>query len=235
MNIKSLIPFLCIPALLVGSEPKLEIDHDLLSQTLGHLLVRGLKQQAGFKFNIDKVIEGIRNEQAGKKAPMTEEEYEQIAFQIQEQQFTLNAEKNLAEATSFLEKNACEKGIFAIDPQLQYRVEKEGAGESVETESAPLIHYKGKLLDGTVFANSADIGEPVVLPIKQSIPGFAKGLVGMKEGEKRTLYIHPELAHGLSMQLPPNSLLIFEVEIVKANAIDLDQIAKQTTKTEPVR
>ena len=56
------------------------------------------------------------------------------------------------------------------------------------------------------------------MPIKQSIPGFAKGMLGMKEGEKRVLYIHPELAYGLTGQLPPNSLLIFEVEIVKANS-----------------
>ncbi len=39
----------------------------------------------------------------------------------------------------------------------------------------------------------------------------------MVQGEKRTLYIHPELAYGVSGHLPPNSLLIFEVEIVEAN------------------
>ena len=64
------------------------------------------------------------------------------------------------------------------------------------------------------------------LPIKQSIPGFAKGLVGMKEGEKRILYIHPELAYGLAGHLPPNSLLIFEVEIVKAHALSSNEVTQ---------
>ena len=40
----------------------------------------------------------------------------------------------------------------------------------------------------------------------------------MKEGEKRTIYIHPELGYGTSGYLPPNSLLVFEIEVVKANA-----------------
>lgn len=56
-----------------------------------------------------------------------------------------------------------------------------------------------------------------MISLDETIPGFSKGIVGMKEGEKRTLYIHPDLAYGVNGSLPPNSLLTFEIEIVKAN------------------
>ncbi len=194
-----------------------DVDYKLLSETLGHLIVKQLKQ-AGFPFNFDQVIKGIRDERDGKAAPLNEEEYEQMVCSLQEQMFNQTAEKNLADANLFLKENGAKAGVQSPDPKLQFSIAKQGSGETVRLDSIPLIHYTGKLIDGTVFATSETMGEPVALPIQQSIPGFAKGLVGMQEGEKRILYIHPELAYGVSGQLPPNSLLIFEVEIVKANS-----------------
>jgi peptidylprolyl isomerase len=207
------------------------IDYGRLSETLGHLIVRQL-DQAGFPFNLEKVVQGIRDEREGKPSPMSEEEYEQVVSTLQEQHFLQTAEQNLAEADAFLKDNALKEGIQMIDPKLHYAISQEGVGEMVGPESVPLIHYKGQLLDGTIFASSESIGEPIALPVKQSIPGIAKGVVGMKEGEKRVLYIHPELAYGLSGHLPPNSLLIFEVEIVKAHTSAFDAIT-QNVKESP--
>ncbi|MFN0064641.1 MAG: FKBP-type peptidyl-prolyl cis-trans isomerase [Chlamydiales bacterium] len=194
-----------------------QIDRDKIAETLGHLIVRHLVSP-GFELNIDRIIAGIQDERDGKPSPLSEEEYEQAIYVIQEHMFAEDAEKNLKEANAFLEKNASATGIKMIGPKLQYRVESEGAGDIVAEDSIPLIHYEGKLIDGTVFASSAENEEPISLPIQQTVPGFAQGLVGMREGEKRTLYIHPELAYGVSGHLPPNSLLIFQVEVVKANA-----------------
>jgi peptidylprolyl isomerase len=220
-----LTTLILLPLCGMANEKKEEVDYNRLSETLGHLIVRQLSQ-AGFPFHHEQVIQGIRDEIAGKPSPMNEEEYEQIVCALQEQLFLQTAEKNLAAADAFLKDNASKEGIQSMDAKLQFQIAKEGQGEAVGPESVPLIHYQGKLLDGTIFATSESVGEPIALPIKQSIPGFAKGLVGMKEGEKRVLYIHPELAYGLSGQLPPNSLLIFEVEIVKANSVNLSEIAQ---------
>lgn len=191
-----------------------EIPHDKLSETLGHLLVKHLIQP-GFQCNFDKVIQGINEARAGKPSPMSEEEYEQAIYAIQESVFLQTAEKNLQAADAFLKENSLKEKIQLVEPKLQFVITHEGSGSEVGPDSIPLIHYKGTLLDGTTFAHSDN---PLPLPMNQSIPGFARGLVGMKEGEKRTLYIHPELAYGISGNLPPNSLLIFEVEVVKANA-----------------
>lgn len=205
-----ILVFLCIccPALAE------EVDYDKLSETLGHLLVRHLVQP-GFECKFDKVIKGIEDAQAGKPSPLSEEEYEQAIYAIQENLFLQAAEKNLVEAEGFLKDNKDREEVQEIDQKLQYRITKNGEGEAtVGPDSIPLIQYKGSLIDGTVFANS---DEPLHLPIKQSIPGLSRGLLGMKEGEKRILYIHPELAFGVSGNLPPNSLLIFEVEVVKTH------------------
>ncbi len=198
---------------LIAEEP---VDYDRLSVALGHLLVKHI-QESGFECNIDKVVQGIREEQKGKPSPMGREEYEQIVFTLQERELSRMAEENLEKATAFLDSNREKPGVQNIDSKLQYRVAKEGSGIEVKEESIPLIHYKGTLLDGTPFAAS---DQPIALPITQSIPGVSKGVVGMKEGERRVLYIHPELAYGTEGELPPNSLLIFEVEVVKADATE---------------
>ena len=57
-----------------------------------------------------------------------------------------------------------------------------------------------------------------MLSLDEIIPGLKAGLVGMKEGEKRIVYVHPEMGYGTNGYLPPNSLLTFEIEIVKANS-----------------
>ncbi len=200
-----------------GSKPVLEgVNIDQISETLGHLIVKHL-QNPGFDFNIEKIVKGIHDEKMGNPSPLSEEEYEQTIALIQEQLFLQSAEKNLTEANCFLEKNAKEEGVISLDPKIQYKISSTGAGSEITVESTPLIHYTGRLLNGTVFATSRDNDKPISLPIKQTIPGFNKGLVGMKEGEKRTLFIHPEMAYGVAGHLPPNSLLIFEVEVVKAD------------------
>jgi len=71
-----------------------------------------------------------------------------------------------------------------------------------------------------VFGSSEETGGPITIPLDQTIPGFSKGLVGMKEGEKRRLFVHPDLGYGTMGQLPPNELLIFDIEVVKADTAD---------------
>ncbi len=221
-----LLVTLSFPLLKAETNPSLEkIDYDQLSETFGHLIVRHL-MNPGLELDFTKVIKGIQDAQNGKSAPLSEEEYEQAIYVIQENLFLQTSEKNLSEAQAFLKSNSQEEGIQILDSHLQYRVTEVGRGMEVKPDSEPLIHYTGKLIDGSVFATSEEDNKAVVLPLKQTIPGFAKGLVGMREGEKRTLYIHPELAYGLSGHLPPNSLLIFEVEVVKADTTANEEIAQ---------
>ncbi len=81
-----------------------------------------------------------------------------------------------------------------------------------------VVHYTGKLANGTKFDSSLDRGEPFafILGSGQVIKGWDEGLVGTKIGEKKTLVIPPEKAYGSRGQgpIPPNSTLTFDVEVV---------------------
>jgi peptidylprolyl isomerase len=127
------------------------------------------------------------------------------------------SEDNLKAADAFLAKNAQDSGVKTLVPgKLQYIVLHEGTGSLVPEHGTPSIKYTAKYIDGTVFDSSEAAGGPITIPLDQTIPGFSKGIAGMKEGEKRRLFVHPDLAYGKTGQLPPNSALIFEVEVVKA-------------------
>lgn len=194
-----------------------EIDIKKVSEAFGHFIGKNLKS-SGLGFDNESFIQGIRNGFNDKPAPMTEKEYEQQMVLLQEKAFKKVSEDNLKAATNFLENNAKEKGVIEIEPgRLQYMIVKQGTGSEVKDHDTPQIQYTGQYIDGTVFGSSQDTGGPISIPIDQTIPGFSKGLKGMKEGEIRKIFVHPDLGYGKTGHLPPNSLLIFEVELIKAN------------------
>lgn len=104
---------------------------------------------------------------------------------------------------------------------LEIEVLQEGDGEPAKNGDRVSVHYTGKLVNGSVFDSSLGEGKPFefILGAGDVIKGWDLGVLGMKEGEKRKLTIAPEL--GYSDQdmgvIPPNSTLIFEVELLKIN------------------
>ncbi len=93
-------------------------------------------------------------------------------------------------------------------------------GTGVEAKKGALIevHYTGTLENGKKFDSSHDHGRPFsfVLGAGRVIKGWDQGLMGMKAGGKRKLFIPAELAYGARSVggIPPNSDLIFEVEMI---------------------
>lgn len=193
-----------------------EIDMKKLSEAFGHFIGRNLKSP-GVTFDLDSIIKGMREGAEGKPSPMSDQEYETMMLKVQEQAFTRLSDDNLKAAEAFMAKNAQDSSIKSLVPgKLQYIVLQEGTGPVVSEHGTPSIKYTAKYIDGTVFDSSEAAGGPITIPLDQTIPGFSKGIAGMKEGEKRRLFIHPDLAYGKTGQLPPNSALVFEVEVVKA-------------------
>ena len=101
---------------------------------------------------------------------------------------------------------------------LKYQVMKHGTGTtSPKATDTVKVHYHGTLLDGTVFDSSVQRGEPISFPLNQVIPGWTEGLQLMKVGDKFKFQIPPNLAYGdrsPSPKIPPNSTLVFEVELL---------------------
>ncbi|NBO23715.1 MAG: FKBP-type peptidyl-prolyl cis-trans isomerase [Chlamydiae bacterium] len=195
------------------------IDLNQVSEAFGHLIGKNL-QTLGLEFDVAKVIKGIQDSILGKPSPLSETECVQAISVIQENAFQKQAKSNLVQAEEFLAANSKKNGIIEIEPnKLQYKIEQTGSGEIVKPHCTPTIRYTGKFSDGNVFGASKE-GEAISLD--ETLPGFSKAIVGMREGEKRIIYIHPELGYGTSGYLPPNSLLTFEIEIVKADTPLLD-------------
>ena len=213
-----------------------EKDIAKISEAFGHLLGNNL-DTLGIDFDIDLVVKGLKDASTGKNAPMSGDEcLEAISF-LRENSFKELAQSNLKKAEEFLKQNAKAKEIVSLDGgKVQYKIEKKGRGPKVDIHSNPVIHYVGKYLDGTIFGQST---EEETISLDETIQGFSKGLLGMKEGEKRTLYIHPDYGYGTQGFLPPNSLLTFEIEIVKASAPKDEAIdsfileSNQESKTPP--
>jgi FKBP-type peptidyl-prolyl cis-trans isomerase len=101
---------------------------------------------------------------------------------------------------------------------LKYQVLKQGTGTvSPKATDTVKVHYEGKLLNGTVFDSSIARGQPISFPLNQVIPGWTEGLQLMKVGDKFKFEIPANLAYGAnspSPAIPPNSTLVFEVELL---------------------
>jgi len=101
---------------------------------------------------------------------------------------------------------------------LKYQVLKQGNGTvSPKATDTVKVHYHGTLLNGTVFDSSVQRGEPISFPLNGVIAGWTEGLQLMKVGDKFKFEIPPNLAYGEnspSPAIPPNSTLVFEVELL---------------------
>lgn len=120
-------------------------------------------------------------------------------------------------AAAFLADNRLRPGVEETASGLQCEVLQAGAGERHPGPRDQVrVHYHGTLADGTVFDSSVQRGEPITFALNQVIPGWTEGLQRMVVGEKTRFFIPPDLAYGNQQagQIPPGSLLIFEVELL---------------------
>ena len=117
------------------------------------------------------------------------------------------------------------KPVITNPSGLKYVDLVEGTGALVKQGDHVAVKYLGKLADGTKFDSSADHPEMgatfnYVQGVTELIPGWTEGVSTMKVGGKRKLIIPPPLGYGLQGYgdvIPPNSTLIFEIELVAIN------------------
>jgi FKBP-type peptidyl-prolyl cis-trans isomerase FklB len=132
------------------------------------------------------------------------------------------AARNEAAANEYLARNGKEKGVITTASGLQYKVIAAGDKKAPPVTAADMVtvNYRGKLLDGTEFDSSYARGMPATFPVSGVIKGWQEALVLMKPGAKYQLVIPPGLAYGPQPkpQIPANSLLIFDVELISAQA-----------------
>jgi FKBP-type peptidyl-prolyl cis-trans isomerase len=136
------------------------------------------------------------------------------------------AETNKSAGDAFLAENAKKEGVQVTESGLQYQVLEAGDGPRPDTGDVVRVHYQGALLDGTVFDSSIQRGQPADIPVSQVVPGWQEGIALMPVGSKYRLWIPAALAYGEGGTpggpIPPNSTLVFEVELLEI----LDQPAQ---------
>ena len=205
----------------------LESEDAKVNYSVGYQIGGDLKRQ-GVPLDPDALVAGIRDASAGGEAKLSEEERRAALAALQNrmrnaEQVSREAEaaKNLAAANAFLEANRAKEGVTTLPSGLQYKVLTEGSGPKPATTDTVTVHYRGKLIDGTEFDSSYSRNEPATFPLNRVIKGWTEGLQLMSEGAKWELYIPPDLGYGpqgAGEKIPPQSALVFEVELIKAKA-----------------
>jgi peptidylprolyl isomerase/FKBP-type peptidyl-prolyl cis-trans isomerase FklB len=125
---------------------------------------------------------------------------------------------HLAQSKAFLAQNAKAEGVKTLPSGLQFKIVRNGPADGLrpqETDEVK-VNYEGKLVSGKVFDSSYERGVPAALPLEGLIPGWIEALKLMRPGDEWILYVPPELGYGdrQSGEIPPNSVLIFRIELL---------------------
>ncbi|MCB9319072.1 MAG: FKBP-type peptidyl-prolyl cis-trans isomerase [Lewinellaceae bacterium] len=105
--------------------------------------------------------------------------------------------------------------VMEKDPSgLYYRIDDEGSGSNPTIYNTVTVNYKGYLLNGSVFDETA--GSPVSFPLANLIPGWQIGIPLIKKGGSILLIVPSELGYGTrnTGSIPANSVLVFEIQLV---------------------
>jgi FKBP-type peptidyl-prolyl cis-trans isomerase len=201
---------------------ELNTDEQKLGYIIGMDIGKSLRQQ-GTTVDLDALIDAISATYKGEELAMTVEEAATIRQEyVEKRQEAQQAESaavgvdNLAEGQKFLADNKGKEGVQTTDSGLQYKVLTMGDGAKPAATDTVKVHYKGTLLDGTEFDSSYARNEPISFALNRVIAGWTEGVQLMPIGSKFEFYIAPELGYGEGGggPIPPNSTLIFEVELL---------------------
>lgn len=201
-------------------------EFDRLSYALGLSMGNNFRSSGIEKINVQDFADGVAAVFYGSEPRMS---YDEAKAEIQKFFTELQAkqdeaakvmgEQNARAGEAFLTENGKRSEVKTTDSGLQYEVLEEGDGPRPEAGDQVVVHYTGKLIDGTVFDSSEERGEPATFGVTQVIPGWVEALQLMKAGSKWRLFIPSALAYGPNgapgSPIGPDSTLIFDVELLK--------------------
>ncbi len=214
-----MIGYVFLALLGCNSEPAVESEEQKIMYAVGLGLAEqlsNLKSQLTPE-EIDLIAKGVRDALLNKERLVSLQEYASKLGPALQQRLAKAAEGKKAEGLAYLDKAATESGAVKTPSGLVYQEMVAGTGPQPGPASRVKVHYTGSLVDGQVFDSSVQRGEPVDMPLNQVFPGWAEGVQMMKVGGKARLVIPPDLAfgdRGNPPQIPPGSVLIFEVELL---------------------
>jgi len=206
-------------------EYKVENHMDSISYAIGLDIGKTFKNQS-IAIEPDALVQGMKDF-LDDRALFDDQEKERILMAFQQEMSVKAREESMKksegsrkEGQDWLDENKKKAGVITLPSGLQYKVIKEGAGPKPKATDMVKVHYRGKLIDGTVFDASYDRGEPIEFKLNEVIPGWTEGVQLMSKGAKYELYIPSTLGYGdqgAGEMIPGGATLIFEVELLDFN------------------
>jgi FKBP-type peptidyl-prolyl cis-trans isomerase len=205
----------------VLSDEKSRVSY-AIGMTIGHNF-----QQQGIDVDTGLFMRGLTDAKSGGATLLTMPEMQATLKQFQQDMAAKQAKLRAAQAETnklageaFLATNKNSPGVIALPGGLQYQILTAGTGAKPAADATVTVNYRGTFLDGTEFDSSAKSGHPAEFHANQVIPGWTEALTNMPVGSKWRLFIPSELAYGErgNHGIPPNSTLIFEVELLDTKA-----------------
>jgi FKBP-type peptidyl-prolyl cis-trans isomerase len=207
----------------VAAKPLCANNNDTISYIIGTEVAHNFAQNS-MNVNKELFFKGFSDAQAKCDTIFTQEQIGAIMMAWQQEmmakktaQDEMEVAENVKAGEEFLAANKTKPGVIELPSGLQYKVIKEGAGESPADTDMVTVHYTGTLINDTVFDSSRERGEPIQFPVNGVIPGWTEALKLMKPGAQYMLYIPAKLAYGdkKTGPIPAGSTLIFDVELLK--------------------
>lgn len=175
--------------------------------------------------DINSVTKGIKDSVGGGSTLISEQDMQDTLRKFtmelrakREEKMKAAAEENKKKGEAFLASNKTKPGVITLPSGLQYQILTEGSGESPKPEDTVSVNYKGTLIDGTEFDNSAKHGQAFTTRVGGGvIKGWTEALQLMKPGSKWRIWVPAELAYGdrqMGPSIAPGSTLIFDMELL---------------------
>ena len=186
-----------------------------------------LQQNGNPDVDLESLLAGLKDSLGGVQPSLSADEQTAIIEMVRGRQTEIEAaaqaqrDSMAADARSaglaYLAQNAEKPGVTVTGSGLQIEMLFEGEGEAPSATDTVVVHYEGSLIDGTVFDSSIARGTPAEFGLNQVIRGWTEGLQLIKPGGKARLTIPSELGYGPGGvgNIPPNAVLVFEVELLE--------------------
>lgn len=198
---------------------------DRLSYALGLSMGNNFRASGIQSIDVQDFADGVAAVFYGSQPKMTYDEAKAVIQEYftrleakQQEAAKVAGEANAKAGRDFLEANGKREEVKITPSGLQYEVLRQGEGPKPSADDRVVVHYTGKLIDGTVFDSSEERGEPATFGVTQVIPGWVEALQMMNAGSQWRLYIPSQLAYGpqgAGGLIGPNQTLIFDVTLLE--------------------
>lgn len=222
LNILLIIAFLGVTSVSADTSTMLKDESSRTNYSIGYQVGADFRIQQ-FELRPDAVMMGIKDALSGADPKMTNQEMKKALAELgtkvveRKQKIREMVANSEQIGNKFRAENATKPGVITTESGLQYRIIEEANGAQPGLNDRVLVHYRGRLVDGTEFDSSYKRNRPASFRVNQVIKGWTEALQMMPRGSKWQLVIPPDLGYGekgAGDMIPPNSTLIFDVELI---------------------